>query len=567
MTASEPVADASTSAGAVTLTVGTQRADAYPTIGEALSAAPDGATLAVAAGTYAEALYVNGVSATIVAAEGPGTVVIDVGTLPYPAVSCAGGTVVLRDVTLRSGDAPVVAVDRGRLHADRCDLVTRCDVGVRATNRSRVELTRLKVHGGQYGLVIDDSGGSITDCEIADVGGDGVIVRHGADPLIRDCSVRNCGGRGFYVYQFGRPTIEGCVISEVGAAGIAVVHESRPTIRRSRVERSRGPGITFGPGCVGLVEDCSFTEVGVVEIDVASGAEPVVRLLDATRAAADVADVAFAEEFEQQLEELESMIGLADVKEDIRSLVDEIQVNEWRRACGLNVGNVNHHLIFAGPPGTGKTTVARIYGSLLAALNVLPDGGFVEVSRQDLVVGYLGQTAGKTTEVFKSALGGVLFIDEAYTLARVIGAGRDFGQEAIDTLVKLMEDHRGEIVVIAAGYTGEMADFLAVNPGLASRFARTITFGNYSPGELVEIAHRMAGASDYTLDPALDGLLHRHFEGLDRGGAFGNAREVRTLVDGMRRAQARRLRRAGRRPDLSALRMMVPADFAAATPP
>jgi hypothetical protein len=549
----------SADAMARTLQVGTNLPNAYPTIGAALAAATDGTVVSVAPGEYPEAIYVNGVTAVIVAAAGPGTVVIDATTLPYPAIGCVDGTVELRDLTVRSGDAPVVAVDHGRLKLTRCELTARFGAGVRATNSSQVELTQVRVPGGHNGFVIDDSTGVIADCEIADVASDGIIVRHGADPEIRGCTVRSCGERGCYVYQFGRPILTDCRFADVGEAGIAVAHESAPTIRRCTVERSRGPGISFGRGCGGVVEDCTFTELGAEPVRLAPDAHP-----DLGRPGEIPTDAGPISETDRLLAELDGMIGLAGVKDQVRGVIDEIQVNEWRRASGLSAGQVSHHLIFSGAPGTGKTTVARIYGRLLAALNVLPTDKLVEVGRQDLVAGYLGQTATKTEEVFRSALGGVLFIDEAYALARSFGAGRDFGQEAIDTLVKLMEDHRDEIAVIAAGYTGEMQEFLAMNPGLASRFARTVEFASYAPAELVEISAWIAREADYLLEPAVEAGLQRHYEAVDRGGTFGNGRDARRLFDAMRTAQAGRLRRLGRQPSRDDLRTLTLDDLRAA---
>jgi SpoVK/Ycf46/Vps4 family AAA+-type ATPase len=267
------------------------------------------------------------------------------------------------------------------------------------------------------------------------------------------------------------------------------------------------------------------------------------------------------EKVDKLLTELDSMIGLAAVKAEVRSLIDEIQVNEWRRSAGLAVGTVSHHLVFTGAPGTGKTTVARLYGRLLKALGVLPNGKFKEVARRDLVGQYIGHTAEKTTSVIEEALGGVLFIDEAYTLSRLSGASADFGQEAIDTLVKLMEDHRDQIAVIVAGYTAEMESFLDANAGLASRFAKTLEFENYTREELVLIAQRIARNDDYLLGPGLEDALLEWFGQMERHQNFGNAREARKLLEGMRKAQAGRLRGLGRRPDRDDLRTLVLDDL------
>jgi hypothetical protein len=201
-----------------------------------------------------------------------------------------------------------------------------------------------------------------------------------------------------------------------------------------------------------------------------------------------------------------------------------------------------------------------LYGKLLKALGVLPHGSFTEVSRRDLVGQYIGHTAEKTAQVFEKSLGGVLFIDEAYTLSRSAGSGGDFGQEAIDALVKLMEDHRDEIAIIVAGYTGEMNDFLDANPGLASRFSKTIEFENYSADELLLITSRMVEGGDYHLDPAAAPPLTAYFDRIAGTPNFGNAREARRLVESIRKAQSQRLRRLGRLPTTEELRHLSSDD-------
>ena len=207
------------------------------------------------------------------------------------------------------------------------------------------------------------------------------------------------------------------------------------------------------------------------------------------------------------LGQLDGLTGLAPVKAEVRQLIDMVRAEQMRRAAGLPVSQVSRHLVFTGNPGTGKTTVARLLGQLYAAIGVLGTGQLVEVARSDLVAGYVGQTAIKTTEAVQRALGGILFIDEAYALTRSSGSGQDFGQEAVDTLVKLMEDHRDELVVIAAGYSEEMAQFISSNPGLPSRFPRMIRFPDYSTGELASIFTSMCERDRYQVSAdALDGL-------------------------------------------------------------
>jgi len=262
---------------------------------------------------------------------------------------------------------------------------------------------------------------------------------------------------------------------------------------------------------------------------------------------------------EEALAELDSLIGLETVKREVRTLIDLISVGRQRRRAGLKAPSLRRHLVFTGSPGTGKTTVARLYGEILAALGVLQRGHLVEVARVDLVGEHIGSTAIRTQEAFDRARGGVLFIDEAYALAPEDGA-RDFGREAIDTLVKLMEDHRDEVVVIVAGYTAEMERFLASNPGVASRFSRTVTFPDYSAEELLEITVRQADEHEYQLAEDTAEALLGHFADLPRGPSFGNGRTARQVFETMVERHAVRVAQLAE-PTTQDLQLLLPADL------
>ena len=214
-----------------------------------------------------------------------------------------------------------------------------------------------------------------------------------------------------------------------------------------------------------------------------------------------ISSVPAARGADEVLDELEQMIGLAPVKEEVNKLLAGIEVERKRREQGLPMPTVSRHMVFTGPPGVGKTQIARALGEIYRSLHVLRKGHVVEVQRSDLVAGYIGQTAVKTLEKCKEALDGILFIDEAYTLAGTPGSSGDFGREAIDTLLKFMEDNRDRLMVIAAGYPNQMRHFIASNPGLASRFSKTIEFPSYSASELAAILRLMAKRQQDELPP------------------------------------------------------------------
>jgi SpoVK/Ycf46/Vps4 family AAA+-type ATPase len=486
--------------------------------------------------------------------------------------------------------AGLVVTDAAAGTFDRVDMRGTGQHGIEISSGANPLLRQATVAGCRgHGLTVTDEGrGRIEDSVVEGAGSAGIRTATGGYPDVRGTRFTGSAEVGVIVASGGRCVLRECEVTGSGSGGVVVEDGGDISVSRSLVHESHGTGVVLAEGAQGrltaceiaanegdgivvdsslsvLVRDCTVrdnrgaglrrtvqTDMLTVENLTSRGNlkpnsyERAAAMAQAAPAPAAVASVSDdggqLAAVEPLLRELNSLVGLAGVKQEVARLVHLHALARRREQAGLPSPPMARHLVFAGPPGTGKTSVARLYGKILAALGVLRTGQVVEVARADLVAQYVGATALKTTEKFEEAAGGLLFIDEAYTLSSgSTGTGPDFGREAIDTLVKLMEDRRDDVVVIVAGYSHEMRTFLGTNPGLSSRFSRTIEFENYDPAELVQIMELICNSHSYVLEHDTRAALEAHFQQIPRDASFGNGRAVRKLFEEMVGRQAGRL--------------------------
>jgi SpoVK/Ycf46/Vps4 family AAA+-type ATPase len=441
----------------------------------------------------------------------------------------------------------IVVSDNGRTRIENAEITDTRFAAIHSIQGGSPEMQESRLSGSDdVAVLVGELGRCVLrECEITDARTGGVTVEHGGEASVHRSTIRGNGGDGVAFAAGSRGEVTECEIFDNDGDGVRVDSENPIVIRGCAVGRNRGAGLRQStPGPRLTVENLTSEDNGAPDVyGTPTPAFSPNATVTKPRTKMEAQTSVETASTEALLAELDTLIGLRQVKREVAALVSLQQLARRRAAVGLPSPPMSRHLVFAGQPGTGKTTVARLYGKILASLGALPKGHVVEVARADLVAQYVGATAIKTTEKFNEALGGVLFIDEAYTLSAESGSGPDFGREAIDTLVKLMEDHRDDVVLIAAGYSHEMRRFLQSNPGLASRFTRTVEFENYTPEELVTIVEHFCRTHLYTLEYGTRAAIEAYFTKLPRDETFGNARVARQVFEEMVDRQAQRLSR------------------------
>ncbi|GIJ62437.1 right-handed parallel beta-helix repeat-containing protein [Virgisporangium aurantiacum] len=494
-----------------------------------------------------------------------------------------GATPTIAGVSIRDcADAGLHAAGTGRPTLSG-STVDDCGTGI-AIEGGGVTVTDVRIWGGARGVSVGGGRVALAGCDLSGATVAGITVATGATAMVEESRIRDGAGVGVRFAAGAHGRLDRCEVT--GNAGTGLIADGSvptpdTTVHRNGRDRATPPAAAPPASAAGPHAPAPVPPApagGTPETPAGDPSEPPpgpapaepespAPAADAPRDSSTVQPATGEPDGDPVaplLAELDALVGLGRVKHEVATLVGLHRIGRRRAAMGLPQPPLSRHMVFAGAPGTGKTTVARLYGEILAALGVLGAGQLVEVSRADLVAEHIGGTAVKTTQKFTEAIGGVLFIDEAYTLSPVeSGSGHDFGREALDTIVKLMEDHRDEVVVIVAGYSAQMRGFLAGNPGLTSRFSRTLEFDSYTSEELVTIVERLCRRHHYSLEYDTRLALTELFESMPRNESFGNARAARKVFEEMIGRQAFRLAQANETSGVE-LAQLLPQDLGAA---
>lgn len=472
-------------------------------------------------------------------------VAIDAGEVDFPLIAVASGASFSAEHSRFTGGAESCIDDAG----------------------SKLRIVDSTFERSGVGIVAGGTAGTVERCTFLEVAAP-IRAVAGMRLTVSDCDIRE-PDVGIDAWDNAIVRVIGTAITNARTTG-AQVSGAKLVATSSTIQDSASHGVEVGDDAIFEARELSITGSGgygvasELPLDLPSDAITFARNAKGDLSWQGTAATGMPTRSVAELQaELDAMVGLDSVKTKIRSLLNRIAFDQLEADSGRPIVPTGLHAVFTGPPGTGKTTVARLYGELLHAMGLLANGQFSEVGRSDLVVGYIGQTATNTREKFTAALGGVLFIDEAYSLAQTGGSHTDFGEEAINELVPLMENHRHDIAVIVAGYTDQMDEFLDTNPGLKSRFSSVIEFPSYSTDEMMEIIARSIAAQQRVATAEAMCAIRDHFEAVPRDKNFGNGRDARRFLDEVVGAIANRVIASG---DMStqARATIYPSDVEAA---
>ncbi|MDJ0726499.1 MAG: right-handed parallel beta-helix repeat-containing protein [Prochloraceae cyanobacterium] len=451
----------------------------------------------------------------------------------YPGIGITSkSNPTIRNCQIYNGTNGILITNNSRGTIENCKIFKNSYPGIAITAGANPTIRNCQIYNGTNGISIAERGkGIIEDCQIYNNTYPGIAINLEGNPKITRCKIYEGKSYGILVTEKGKGIIEETEIYKNIKPGIAITSEANPLIKKCTIYENKSNGIAINKQGKGIIEDCVIRDNESLPIAIEKGSNPWIERCETL-------DSKYVDYLWQQID---CLVGLADLKRVVKEIIDTEIANQRLRAAGMKVDEIeSRHMAFIGNPGTGKTTVANIVAEILKQLGVLKQGKFIEVRRDILVGQYQGHTAKRTAKVVKSALDGILFIDEAYALMQ--SEQDEYGKEAINTLISLMEKHRHRLVVIFAGYGPSMQKLFAANPGLESRIAYQIQFPDYTPREMQRIFATMCDKSGWICNQYLLDSLLQVFENIytSRDDNFANARNVRNLLEAMvRRLKSR----------------------------